>query len=98
PPASPLFPYTTLFRSCVAGTMTSIATGAAMILPAPSFDPLATMQAISQEHATSIYGVPTMFIAQLNHPEFARFDFTSLRTGIMRSEEHTSELQSRGHL
>ena len=60
---------------CVGGTLASIGTGAAMILPAPTFDPLATMTAVQSEHATSIYGVPTMFIAQLQHPEFSRFDF-----------------------
>src|SRR5258708_1848037 len=68
---------------CVGGTMAMIGTGAAMILPSPSFDPLATMEAIHVERATSIYGVPTMFIAQLQHPEFSRFDFSSLRTGVM---------------
>jgi fatty-acyl-CoA synthase len=68
---------------CVIGTMAVLASGATLILPAPSFDPLATMQAIHDERATSIYGVPTMFIAQLTHPEFSRFDFTSLRTGVM---------------
>lgn len=68
---------------CVGGTMTSINSGAAMILPSPSFDPLAAMEAIHQERATTIYGVPTMFIAELQHPEFSRFDFSSLRKGAM---------------
>ena len=68
---------------CVAGTLAAAVTGAAMILPAPSFDPLATLEATHEERATTIYGVPTMFIAQLDHPEFSRFDLTSLRTGIM---------------
>ena len=68
---------------CVGGTLAAAATGAAMILPAPSFDPLATLEATHAERATTIYGVPTMFIAQLDHPEFSRFDLTSLRTGIM---------------
>ncbi len=80
---------------CVIGTMTSLATGAAMILPAPVFDPLATMQAISQQRATVVYGVPTMFIAQLNHPEFARFDFSSLRTGIMAGSPCPVEVMKR---
>jgi fatty-acyl-CoA synthase len=57
--------------------------GAALVFPAESFDPLATMQAIQRERCTSLYGVPTMFIAELDHPEFRRFDFASLRTGIM---------------
>ena len=68
---------------CVGGTMVSTVCGAAMILPAPSFDPLATMEAVHDERATSIYGVPTMFIAELQHAEFSRFDFSSLRTGVM---------------
>ncbi|HLW77176.1 MAG TPA: AMP-binding protein, partial [Bryobacteraceae bacterium] len=68
---------------CVGGTMAAITTGAAILLPAPAFDPLATMQSIAEDRATAIYGVPTMFIAQLQHPEFSRFDFSSLRTGVM---------------
>lgn len=80
---------------CVIGTMTVIATGAALILPAPSFDALATMQAIHDERATSIYGVPTMFIAQLTHPEFSRFDFTSLRTGVMAGAPCPIEVMNR---
>jgi len=80
---------------CVAGTMTSISTGACMILPSASFDPLATMQAIHDERATVIYGVPTMFIAQLNHPEFSIFDFSSLRTGIMAGAPCPIEVMKR---
>jgi fatty-acyl-CoA synthase len=80
---------------CVIGTMTSLTSGAAMILPAPSFDALATMQAIADYRATVIYGVPTMFIAQLNHPEFARFDFSSLRTGIMAGAPCPIEVMKR---
>ncbi len=80
---------------CVIGTMAVIASGAALILPAPSFDPLCTMQAIHEERATSIYGVPTMFIAQLTHPEFSRFDFTSLRTGVMAGAPCPIEVMNR---
>ena len=54
-----------------------------MVYPAPVFDPLATLQAIADERCTSVYGVPTMFIAQLEHPRFAEFDLGSLRTGLM---------------
>jgi len=68
---------------CVCGTLVAVVSGAAMILPSASFDALATMAAIQTERATTIYGVPTMYIAQLQHPEFSRFDFTSLRTGII---------------
>ncbi|HWZ31913.1 MAG TPA: AMP-binding protein [Bryobacteraceae bacterium] len=80
---------------CVAGTMVSVSSGAAMILPAPSFDPLATMEAIHHDRATSIYGVPTMFIAQLQHPEFSRFDFSSLRTGVMAGAPCPIEVMKR---
>ena len=68
---------------CVIGTLVCMVTGATLILPSPSFDPLATMQAIHDERATTIYGVPTMFIAELGHAEFSRFDFSSLRIGVM---------------
>jgi fatty-acyl-CoA synthase len=67
----------------VAGTLLTLFTGATMILPAASFDALATMRAIQEEKATTIYGVPTMFIAELGRPEFGSFDFSSLRTGVM---------------
>jgi fatty-acyl-CoA synthase len=68
---------------CVCGVLTCLVRGAAMIFPAESFDPLATLQAIQAERCTAVYGVPTMFIAELNHPRFAEFDLRSLRTGIM---------------
>jgi len=68
---------------CVAATMPMVTSGVTLILPAPTFDPVATMTAIERWRATVIYGVPTMFIAQLDHAEFARYDFSSLRTGIM---------------
>ena len=68
---------------CVAATMPMVTCGATLILPAPTFDPAATMTAIERWRASVIYGVPTMFIAQLEHPEFAQRDFSSLRTGIM---------------
>lgn len=68
---------------CVMGTLGCLCHGAAMILPAESFDPLATLEAVQSERCTAIFGVPTMFIAELNHPRFAEFDLTSLRTGVM---------------
>ena len=68
---------------CVIGTMTAAVTGAAIILPAPTFDAGETLAVIEQERATAVYGVPAMFIAELHHPEFSRFDLTSLRTGVM---------------
>jgi fatty-acyl-CoA synthase len=57
--------------------------GATMVVPAPAFDPEATLATIADERCTSLYGVPTMFIAMLGHPSFESFDLTSLRTGIM---------------
>ncbi len=57
--------------------------GATMVIPAPGFDPEVTLDTISQERCTAVYGVPTMFIAMQNHPSFADHDLSSLRTGIM---------------
>jgi fatty-acyl-CoA synthase len=79
----------------VGGTLVMAVQGAAMILPAATFDPLATMQGIHEERATVIYGVPTMFIAELGHPEFGRFDFSSLRTGVMAGAPCPIEVMKR---
>ncbi|MDR3617750.1 MAG: AMP-binding protein [Paludisphaera borealis] len=68
---------------CVLGTAVCTVAGAAMIVPAPAFEAGATLKAISGERCTSIYGVPTMFVSQLEHPDFAKHDLSSLRTGIM---------------
>ena len=68
---------------CVLGNMAAVTHGCAIVLPGESFDPEATLRAISTEQCTSIYGVPTMFIAQLNHAAFETFRLESLRTGIM---------------
>jgi fatty-acyl-CoA synthase len=54
-----------------------------MVFPGEGFDPLATLQTVAEERCTGLHGVPTMFIAQLEHPEFSKFDLSSLRTGIM---------------
>ena len=67
----------------VIGNLACTTHGACMVAPAESFDPAATLAAIERERCTSVYGVPTMFIAQLNHADFARTDFSSLRTGVM---------------
>ena len=67
----------------VLGNLGATTRGAAMIYPAPSFDAGATLAAIAEERCTSLYGVPTMFIAELAHPDFDTFDLSSLRTGIM---------------
>jgi fatty-acyl-CoA synthase len=80
---------------CVIGVMVSLVSGATMILPSPQFDALATLEAIAAERATAVYGVPTMFIAELEHPEFARFDLTSLRTGVMAGSPCPIEIMRR---
>ncbi|HEX9399682.1 MAG TPA: AMP-binding protein [Anaeromyxobacter sp.] len=67
----------------VLGNVAVTSHGAAMVIPGESFDPLAVMRTVQEERCTSLYGVPTMFIAELEHPEFRTFDFSSLRTGIM---------------
>jgi fatty-acyl-CoA synthase len=68
---------------CVMSSLMTAVHGAALILPAPQFNALDTLRGIHQERCTMIYGVPTMFIAELEHPEFSSFDLASLRTGIM---------------
>ena len=67
----------------VMGNLGCVTHGATMIYPSDGFDPTAVLEAAQAERATAMYGVPTMFIAQLNLPDFARFDLSSLRTGIM---------------
>jgi len=67
----------------VMGNLAATTHGAAMVIPAPSFDPVKTLEAVEQERCTSLYGVPTMFIAELSADGFERFDLSSLRTGIM---------------
>ena len=80
---------------CVIGTLGCIVSGATLILPAATFDALATMRAIEEERVTAIYGVPTMFIAELGHPEFKNFDFSSLRTGMMAGAPCPIEVMKR---
>jgi fatty-acyl-CoA synthase len=67
----------------VLANMVCVASGATMVVPAASFDPLLTLAAVQEERCTALHGVPTMFIAELEHPRFAEFDLHSLRTGIM---------------
>jgi fatty-acyl-CoA synthase len=69
----------------VIGNLGCLTHGAAMVDPSEGFDPLATLEAIAAERCTAVYGVPTMFIAEMDHPDFAKFDLTSLRTAIPRS-------------
>lgn len=80
---------------CVIGTLVSVVSGATMILPGATFDALTTLQAIDEERATAIYGVPTMFIAELEHPAFDRFDLSSLRTGMMAGAPCPVEVMKR---
>jgi fatty-acyl-CoA synthase len=68
---------------CVMGNLGTMTHGAAIVYPAETFDPKATLEAVQAERCTSLYGVPTMFIAELAHPDFATYDLTSLRTGVM---------------
>jgi fatty-acyl-CoA synthase len=79
----------------VMGNLGCLTHGATMVYPAEAFDPLATLQAVAEERCTALYGVPTMFIAQLDHPEFARFDLKSLRTGIMAGSPCPIEVMKR---
>ncbi len=65
------------------GTMGCVTKGATMVFPGEGFDPGATLRAVAGERCTGLYGVPTMFVGQLDHPDFASFDLSSLRTGIM---------------
>ncbi len=67
----------------VAGTLVCVSQGATMVLPGAAFDPGEALTAVQAERATALHGVPTMFIAELAHPEFDRFDLSSLRTGLM---------------
>ena len=67
----------------VLGNLACTAHGACMVVPAEAFDPLAVLETVQAERCTSLYGVPTMFIAELDHPRFGEFDLSSLRTGIM---------------
>ncbi|HLG84109.1 MAG TPA: AMP-binding protein [Bradyrhizobium sp.] len=79
----------------VMGNLASVTLGATMVYPGEGFDPLATLRTIEQEKCTTLYGVPTMFIAQLDHPEFASFNLTSLRTGIMAGAPCPIEVMKR---
>jgi fatty-acyl-CoA synthase len=67
----------------VMGNLACVSHGACMVIPAPSFEPEATLAAVAEQRCTSLYGVPTMFIAELEDPSFDDYDLSSLRTGIM---------------
>jgi fatty-acyl-CoA synthase len=67
----------------VMGNLGCVTHGAAMVYPSEGFEPLAVLQAVQEEQCTALYGVPTIFIAELDHPDFSKFDLSSLRTGVM---------------
>jgi fatty-acyl-CoA synthase len=79
----------------VMGNLAATSHGACIVIPAPSFDPKATLEAVQRERCTSLYGVPTMFIAELNLPDFATYDLSSLRTGIMAGSPCPVEVMKR---
>jgi fatty-acyl-CoA synthase len=79
----------------VVGNLACITHGACIVAPGEAFDPLATLQAVEAERCTSLYGVPTMFIAELEHPRFGELDLSSLRTGIMAGAPCPVEVMTR---
>ena len=79
----------------VMGNLAATSHGACMVIPAPAFDPAATLKAVEQERCTSLYGVPTMFIAELGLEDFATYDLSSLRTGIMAGSPCPVEVMKR---
>ncbi len=79
----------------VMGNLAATTHGSCMVIPGQGFDPVATLEAVQQERCTSLYGVPTMFIAELSVPEVASYDLTSLRTGIMAGSPCPIEVMKR---
>ena len=79
----------------VLGNLAAVTHGACIVIPAPGFDPAATLRATADERCTSLYGVPTMFIAELAVPDFGDYDLTSLRTGIMAGSPCPVEVMKR---
>ena len=67
----------------VLGVLAAVTHGATMVFPAPVYDPVSTLRAVQDERCTALHGVPTMFVTELDHPDFDRFDVSSLRTGII---------------
>ena len=79
----------------VLGNLGCVTHGATMVLPAPHFSPLQTLETVAQERCTALYGVPTMFISELEHPRFQEFDLSTLRTGIMAGAPCPVEVMKR---
>src|SRR5438876_619474 len=76
----------------VIGNLACMTRGACVVVPGEAFDPLAVLETVAAERCTSLYGVPTMFVAELEHPRFAEFDLSSLRTGVMAGSPCPLEL------
>ena len=79
----------------VMSVLTCVSHGATMVFPSDAFEPRAVLEAVAKERCTALHGVPTMFIAELDHPEFANFDLGSLRTGIMAGAPCPVEVMKR---
>jgi fatty-acyl-CoA synthase len=79
----------------VLGNLACMTHGSTMVYPGEGFEPLAVLETVQNEQCTGLYGVPTMFIAELEHPEFGRFDLSSLRTGIMAGSPCPIEVMKR---
>ena len=79
----------------VLGNLAAVTHGACIVIPAPGFEPAATLRAVQDERCTSLYGVPTMFIAELALPDFADYDLSTLRTGIMAGSPCPVEVMKR---
>ncbi|MEN8197963.1 MAG: AMP-binding protein, partial [Pseudomonadota bacterium] len=79
----------------VLGNLACLTHGAAMVYPAEGFEPLSVLETVQAERCTALYGVPTMFIAELQHPDFGKFDLSSLRTGIMAGSPCPVEVMKR---
>lgn len=79
----------------VMGNLCCVSHGATVVLPNDSFDPLSTLSAVMEEKCTALHGVPTMFIAELEHPQFNDFDLSSLRTGVMAGAPCPEEIMKR---
>jgi len=79
----------------VMGNLAAVTSGATIVYPGEGFDPLATLRTVAEERCTALYGVPTMFIAELDNPAFGDFDLSSLRTGIMAGAPCPMEIMRR---
>ena len=79
----------------VLGVLACVSTGATIVLPSPVYDPVSTLAAVQDEKCTALHGVPTMFVTELDHPDFSSFDVSTLRTGIIAGAPCPEELMKR---